>query len=178
MASETSPDENVRSMKRKTVYAMAGTRFITSDRMFPGSVTSFELRKPGMPAKNSSSSLSSSNELSVQDRPRTSISGESLKAISSVSLVNPRENRLLCRCSMTEILYQPSKLTSLRPCNFEATVLRMRTMIQQIPVAQNQATCVSGVKYGLSWQNIGNMVIHRYRPMQRPMHKSPVEKTV
>lgn len=145
MASETSPDENVRSMKRNTVYAMAGTRFITSDRMFPGSITSCELRKPGTPARNSSSSLSSSNELSVQDRPRTSISGESLKAMSSVSPINPRENRLLWRCSMTEILYQPSKPTSLRPCNFEATVLRVRSTTQEIPVAQNQATLVSGV---------------------------------
>src|SRR5713226_6898166 len=145
MASETSPDENVRSMKRKTVYAMAGTRLITSVRMFPESITSCELRKPGIPARNSSSSLSSSNELNVQDKPRTSISEESLRATSSVSLVNPRKNRLLCRCSMTEILYQLSKLKSLRPCNSEAIVLRVRSTAHETPVAQNQATLVSGV---------------------------------
>ena len=145
MTPETSPDEKVRVMKRKTVYAMPGTWLITSARTFVGSVTSSELRKPGIPAKNSSSSWSSSNELNVPARPRTSMSDDSLRAESSASLVKPRKNRLFCLFSRTEILYQLSKLTSLCPCNSDAMIFRVRRTSHEIPVAQNQATVVSGV---------------------------------
>jgi hypothetical protein len=142
MASETSLSENVHLIKRKSVYIMAGTQFIiSSNRLFLGSVTLCKLRKPGIPARNSSSLLSSSNKLSVQDRPQMSISEKSLKMIFSVSLIDLQENYLLYWYSMMEILYQLSKLTSLHPCNFEAIVLKVCTiMTQQIPVVQNQAT--------------------------------------
>src|SRR6266702_502645 len=145
MASETRPDEKVRSIKRKTVYAIPGMRLIMSVRTFPGFVTSCELRKPGIPARNCSSSWSSSSELNVKDSPRTSMSDDNLRAEPSVSFVKPLKNRLFSRFSTTEILYQLSKLTSLCPCNSEATALRVRSTSHEIPVAQNQATVVSGV---------------------------------